>query len=69
MAEILPRGGTVMVPWGAGEVPATVTEIQGSYPRTEVVATVSPELSGPTVAGTATVRVPLRQVRPLRRPV
>lgn len=69
MAQILPTGGTIIVPWESGEVRATVAAVRGSYPRTEVVAELSPELSGPVVDHATTVTVPLRDVRRVHRPI
>lgn len=69
MAQILPKGGMVVVPWEDREVRATVTDVRGHYPRTEVVAELSPELSGPVVDHTITVTVPLRNVRRVGRPI
>jgi len=68
MAHTLPIGGTVVVPWNGGEVPARVTEVRGDYPRTEVVAQLSPGLSGPGI-DPVTVTVPFRSVRWVRTPV
>lgn len=69
MAQILPTGGTIVVPWESGEVRATVTAVRGNYPRTEVVAELSPELSGPVVDHPMTVTVPLRSVRRVGQPI
>lgn len=69
MARVLPKGGTIIVPWHDREVRATVVDVRGSYPRTEVVAELSPELSGPVVEQALTVALPLRNVRRVGRPI
>lgn len=69
MAKILPKGGAIIVPWHDHEVRAVVADVRGNYPRTEVLAELSPELSGPDVEQPVVVAVPLRNVRRVGHPI